>query len=104
MNSASFDVSLAHARSPQEQMGQGPLGMATSTVQPKSFQLAINYRSHGGIVSCAHSLIQIITHFWPYAIDILGEEKGIIDGLKPVFFSGWDPDTLRYEQFLFGSA
>lgn len=71
---------------------------------PKTFQLTINYRSHGGIVGCAHSVVKLITEFWPHAIDILAEERGIIDGLKPVFFSGWDQDTVRYEQFLFGAS
>ncbi|KAH6917673.1 hypothetical protein BKA70DRAFT_1178689 [Coprinopsis sp. MPI-PUGE-AT-0042] len=70
----------------------------------KTFQLAINYRSHGGIVRCAHSVIELITHFWPYAIDSMAPEQGIVDGLKPVFFSGWDTNTVRYEQFLFGDS
>ncbi|KAH9017016.1 P-loop containing nucleoside triphosphate hydrolase protein [Lactarius pseudohatsudake] len=72
--------------------------------QPRSFQLVTNFRSHGGIVRCAHSVIVLITKFWPYAIDILPEEKGIVDGIKPVFFSGWDQDNVRYESFLFGTA
>lgn len=60
--------------------------------------------------------------FWPYSIDILAPERGVVNGLKPVFFTGWDQDTVdsstidstkivlipsikvRYEQFLFGSA
>ncbi|THG96062.1 hypothetical protein EW026_g5704 [Hermanssonia centrifuga] len=57
-----------------------------------------------GIVSCAHSVVQLITRFWPHAIDTLAEEKGIIDGFKPVFLSSWDQDTVQYEQFLFGSS
>ena len=72
--------------------------------QPRSFQLVTNFRSHGGIVKCAHSVIVLITKFWPYAIDILPEEKGIVNGIKPVFFSGWDQDNVRYESFLFGTA
>jgi hypothetical protein len=63
---------------------------------PRTFQLAINYRSHGGIVQCAHSVIELITKFWPYAIDVLSREKGVVDGSKPVFFSGWDSETVRY--------
>ncbi|RPD59349.1 hypothetical protein L226DRAFT_576154 [Lentinus tigrinus ALCF2SS1-7] len=73
-------------------------------VQPESFQLAVNYRSHAGIVNCAHTVIELLTTLWPYAIDNLTQEKGIVDGLKPVFFSGWDQDTARYEQFLFGES
>ncbi|KAG1889225.1 hypothetical protein F4604DRAFT_1612723 [Suillus subluteus] len=72
--------------------------------QPTMFQLAINYRSHGGIVNCAHSVIELITKFWPNTIDNLRPEKGVVDGLKPVFFTGWDKDTVRYEQFLFGAS
>jgi hypothetical protein len=61
-------------------------------------------RSHGGIVNCAHSVIQLITQFWPHVIDNLAQEQGIVDGLKPVFFHGWDPEAVRYEQFLFGDS
>ncbi|KAF4623894.1 hypothetical protein D9613_001576 [Agrocybe pediades] len=79
-------------------------GASSDMNDPKSFQLATNYRSHGGIVQCAHSVIELITEFWPHAIDILSRERGVVDGSKPVFFSGWDSDTVRYEQFLFGES
>ena len=69
-----------------------------------AFQLAINYRSYGGIVNCAHTVIERITKFWPDAIDNLQPERGVVDGLKPVFFRGWDQATVRYEQFLFGAS
>lgn len=49
-------------------------------------------------------MVELLTKFWPHAIDNLGEERGIIDGLKPVFFTGWDDDNVRYEQFLFGDS
>ncbi|KAF8261744.1 hypothetical protein EI94DRAFT_1809815 [Lactarius quietus] len=72
--------------------------------QPRSFQLVTNFRSHGGIVRCAHSVILLITKFWPYAIDILPEEKGIVNGIKPIFFSGWEQHNVRSKSFLFGTA
>ncbi|KAI1785582.1 hypothetical protein LXA43DRAFT_1185708 [Ganoderma leucocontextum] len=72
--------------------------------QPESFHLAVNYRSHAGIVDCAHSVIELISQFWPHAIDALAPEQGLIHGLRPVFFSGWDQNTVRYEQFLFGES
>ncbi|KAI9567008.1 P-loop containing nucleoside triphosphate hydrolase protein [Boletus coccyginus] len=75
-----------------------------SVIEPTAFQLVINYRSHGGILNCAHTVIERITRFWPEAIDGLQPEEGIVDGLKPVFFRGWDQDTVRYEQFLFGAS
>ncbi|KAG2096334.1 uncharacterized protein F5147DRAFT_839983 [Suillus discolor] len=71
--------------------------------QPAMFQLAINYRSHGGIVNCARSVIELITKFWPNTIDTLRPEMGVVDGLKPVFFTGWDKATVHHEQFLFGT-
>ena len=70
--------------------------MTVTEEAPRTFQLAINYRSHGGIIQCAHSVIELITEFWPYAIDVLSREKGVVDGSKPVFFSGWDSETVRY--------
>jgi hypothetical protein len=86
------DLSLQHSRS---------LAVDPSPVlikEPVTFELAVNYRSHGGIVNCARSVIELITHFWPNAIDILPEEQGVIDGIKPLFFRGLE----RYEQFLSG--
>lgn len=74
-----------------------------STSIPQEFQLAVNYRSHGGIVKAAHSVVQLISRFWPHAIDALAEEKGIIDGARPVFFTGWEEDRSRYERFFFGA-
>jgi hypothetical protein len=74
---------------------------------PQMFQLSVNYRSHAGIINCAHSVIEIITVFWPNAIDVLAPEKGLVDGLKPVFFSGWAQDQSEdkgtFEQFFFGT-
>ncbi|KAJ7051208.1 hypothetical protein C8F01DRAFT_1237408 [Mycena amicta] len=70
--------------------------------QPRTFQLTVNYRSHAGIVNCAHSVIEILTLFWPYSIDILSRERGTVDGLRPVFFNGFDSSNVEYEQFLFG--
>ncbi|KAH8984683.1 hypothetical protein EDB92DRAFT_2117026 [Lactarius akahatsu] len=98
-----FDDLKAFLHRNEERIKQQFVQMAEPR-QPRSFQLVTNFRSHGGIVSCAHSVIVLVTKFWPYAIDILPEEKGIIDGIKPVFFSGWDQDNVRYESFLFGTA
>ena len=72
--------------------------------QPESFHLAVNYRSHAGIVNCAHSVIQLITEFWPHAIDRLAPERGSVQGKKPLFLNGWEDDSLRYEEFLFGNS
>ncbi|KAG7450840.1 uncharacterized protein BT62DRAFT_1001654 [Guyanagaster necrorhizus] len=66
---------------------------------PEMFQLAINYRSHAGIVDCARSVIDLITTFWEDSIDHLSPEMGIVDGVKPMFFN--DEDHAQLERFLF---
>jgi len=76
---------------------------AVSSMQPKMFQLTVNYRSHAGIVNCAHSVVSLITRFWPDAIDILAPERGVVDGAKPVFLArNEDEEAGDFEQFLFG--
>ncbi|KAK0207928.1 hypothetical protein DFS33DRAFT_393620 [Desarmillaria ectypa] len=66
---------------------------------PEMFQLAVNYRSHAGIVDCAHSIIDLITTFWEDSIDRLSPEMGIVDGVKPIFFK--NEDSAQLEQFIF---
>ncbi|KAG2023676.1 hypothetical protein CC2G_001306 [Coprinopsis cinerea AmutBmut pab1-1] len=68
--------------------------------KPATFFLSTNYRSHGGIVSCAHSVIEIITHFWPSSLDKMAPEKGIVNGLKPFFFGGTNSNAIKFEDFL----
>lgn len=68
--------------------------------EPELFQLAVNYRSHAGIVDCAHSVIDLITEFWADSIDRLSAEMGIVDGFKPMFFSNQNREQLG--QFIFG--
>jgi superfamily I DNA/RNA helicase len=70
-------------------------------VPPATFQLVVNYRSHGGIINAAHSVITLLTTFWEHSIDVLARETGVVDGSKPVFFRGYENDDVRYEQFLF---
>ncbi|RXW14817.1 hypothetical protein EST38_g11041 [Candolleomyces aberdarensis] len=70
--------------------------------KPRTFQLSMNYRSHGGIVRCAATVIMLMTYFWPSAIDSFTPEQAIVDGAKPVFFSGWNIDTMPYHQILSG--
>ncbi|KAG1719550.1 hypothetical protein EDB19DRAFT_1860748 [Suillus lakei] len=71
--------------------------------QPPMFQLATNYRSHNGIVNCAHSVIKLIMKFWPDAIDRLQPEKGLVDGVEPLFFTDLDND-IHCKRFLVGES
>ncbi|TFK22056.1 hypothetical protein FA15DRAFT_706710 [Coprinopsis marcescibilis] len=69
---------------------------------PPTFSLSTNYRSHGGIVSCAHSVIELITDLWPNSLDKMAPEKGLVDGLRPFFFSGFHSDAIKLADFLMG--
>lgn len=71
------------------------MGGGIAQTELRTFQLVTNYRSHGGIVRCASAVIDLITHFWPCAIDSLAPEQGLVDGAKPIFFSGY-ANTVRY--------
>ena len=39
-------------------------------------------------MNCAGTIVELITHYWPYSIDILEPERAIIDGFRPIFFAG----------------
>ncbi|KAK0443136.1 uncharacterized protein EV420DRAFT_1649415 [Desarmillaria tabescens] len=69
---------------------------------PEMFQLAVNYRSHAGIVDCARSIIDLLMTFWNDSIDRLSPEMGIVGGAKPVFFN--NKDRAQLEQFIFGDG
>ncbi|KAH8096882.1 hypothetical protein BXZ70DRAFT_944950 [Cristinia sonorae] len=69
---------------------------------PQIFQLLKNYRSHGGIVSCAQSILELIIQFWPDSIDQISGESHNIPGPPPTFFRVWDEHSGGFEQFLFG--
>ncbi|KDR68695.1 hypothetical protein GALMADRAFT_146049 [Galerina marginata CBS 339.88] len=68
--------------------------------QPKMFHLAVNYRSHAGIVNCAHSVIELIQEYWPNTIDILAPERGIANGAVPIFYQDIYPEFIRGRHFL----
>ena len=48
----------------------------------------MNYRSHGGIVNCARSVVELIMRYWPHSIDAVKPERASIDGCMPIFFDG----------------
>lgn len=67
------------------------------------FQLAINYRSHAGIVNCARSVVDLILKFWPESIDALAPEHGKVAGAQPIFFGKRSSNILTVDGSLFGS-
>ncbi|KAI6044090.1 hypothetical protein EDC04DRAFT_459876 [Pisolithus marmoratus] len=81
---------------------EGSMGIQKCCTKPELFELAINYRSHGGIVNCAQSVVKLITVFWPESVDILKPERAMLGGPKPVFFVGPQDESLPYEPFFSG--
>ncbi|KAH6917678.1 hypothetical protein BKA70DRAFT_1556138 [Coprinopsis sp. MPI-PUGE-AT-0042] len=87
----------------EERRAQQLIDAATSAnQQPASFTLAVNYRSHGGIIACAHSVVEILTRFWPTSLDKMAPEKGEVDGDKPLFLANNNVGTLRFRDFMTG--
>lgn len=62
---------------------------------PRIFQLSTNYRSHQGITACAHRLVTALLTLFPDTIDRLAEERGIVDGPKPLWLNGGDEDNVE---------
>ncbi|EUC55029.1 P-loop nucleoside triphosphate hydrolase, putative, partial [Rhizoctonia solani AG-3 Rhs1AP] len=71
-----------------------------SPIHPVLFHLSVNYRSHGGIVDCASALVELVSQLFPNSIDKLQKESGLIEGPKPIFFSGWEQGSIQINQFL----
>lgn len=62
-------------------------------MQAEMFHLTTNYRSHAGIVDCAHSLVELLTKYWPDSVDHLPPEQGQVAGSKPVWYSSNSTDV-----------
>jgi hypothetical protein len=63
--------------------------------EPKMFFLAVNYRSHAGIVNCAHSIVEAINKYWRNSIDSLPRERGNAHGATPIFYTDIYPEFIR---------
>ena len=63
--------------------------------EPKMFCLSANYRSHAGIVNCAHSIVEIINKYWKNSIDPLPRERGHTHGALPIFYTDVYPEFVR---------
>ncbi|KAL5633836.1 hypothetical protein ACGC1H_005876 [Rhizoctonia solani] len=68
-------------------------------IQPELFHLAVNYRSHGGIVDCASALVELVSQLFPNSIDKLQRETGLIEGPKPIFFLGSNHGSMHIDRF-----
>ncbi|KAH9912842.1 uncharacterized protein BXZ73DRAFT_55806 [Epithele typhae] len=66
---------------------------------PPMFHLAVNHRSHSGIVRCAQAVVNLLLEHWPDSIDRLGEENGSCPGPEPLFITAKDQNQLHVAVF-----
>ena len=62
---------------------QPPPVSAALIVVPKLEQLSHNYRTHSGILNMAFSVIAVLRRLFPYSIDVLEQERGLFQGMRP---------------------
>ncbi|KAH6917647.1 hypothetical protein BKA70DRAFT_1418375 [Coprinopsis sp. MPI-PUGE-AT-0042] len=102
-NSFRFQDLKAFLHRLEQRRAQQLLDTACSSAQqPASFALAVNYRSHGGIIAGAHSVVEMLTRFWPTSIDKMAPERGIVDGIKPLFLGKGNIGGLRFHDLMAG--
>ncbi|CAE7194961.1 unnamed protein product, partial [Rhizoctonia solani] len=75
-----------------------------SCLKLSQFQLAVNFRSHNGIVQCAASIVQKLYDLFPNSLDKMEPETGISSGSLPVIFTDVSSDIFLFEQFLLKSS
>ncbi|KAM5542262.1 hypothetical protein V8D89_004135 [Ganoderma adspersum] len=63
-------------------------GPQYTRIPPRTFQLAVNYRSHSGITDCAHTIVELISSLWPESIDEISGDRGWREGPIPEFIKG----------------
>lgn len=61
----------------------------------KLFCLSQNFRTHAGVLKLAHSIVNLLSHFFPLLVDALSPETSLICGEAPIFLeSGNDENAI----------
>ncbi|KAG8737474.1 hypothetical protein FRC10_008158 [Ceratobasidium sp. 414] len=68
-----------------------------------TFELSVNFRSHGGIVRYAASLVELIYTLFPNSIDHMEPETARIPGPAPLLFISPKDDESTFVRHLLGS-
>ncbi|KAF8598545.1 hypothetical protein BDV93DRAFT_561252 [Ceratobasidium sp. AG-I] len=66
----------------------------------ETFELSVNFRSHGGIVRYAASIVELIYTLFPNAIDHMEPETAKIPGKPPRMFVGTTEDHWEFVHYL----
>ncbi|KDN40057.1 hypothetical protein RSAG8_08378, partial [Rhizoctonia solani AG-8 WAC10335] len=70
------------------------------TIPFSLFELTVNFRSHGGIVRYAASLVELIYTLFPHSIDVMQPESAKTPGLPPSLFVSPVNDEAAFVGYL----
>ncbi|CAE6446884.1 unnamed protein product [Rhizoctonia solani] len=78
-----------------------PSGVQRKAAMPFSlFELTVNFRSHGGIVRYAASLVELIYTLFPTPIDVMAPETAKTPGLPPLLFVSSENNEASFVHYL----
>ncbi|KAA8532336.1 hypothetical protein F0562_032409 [Nyssa sinensis] len=58
------------------------------------FHLSQNFRTHGGVLNLAQSVIDLLYHFFPLSIDILSPETSLLYGEAPILLDSKNNENV----------
>jgi hypothetical protein len=61
---------------------------------PEINKLAVNYRTHNGILGAASEVVSLLLQLFPHSVDALEKDRGHFDGPKPVLLRDTTTDDL----------
>ncbi|GLJ34015.1 hypothetical protein SUGI_0684140 [Cryptomeria japonica] len=63
-------------------------------LMPDLFHLSQNFRTHTGITKLAQSVVELLYHFFPFAVDKLRPETSLIYGEAPTFLDTKEEESV----------
>eukprot|EP01018_Ginkgo_biloba_P022865 Gb_31735 [translate_table: standard] len=66
----------------------------TETSAPDLFHLSQNFRAHTGIIKLAQSVVELLYHFFAFAVDKLSPENSLIYGEAPIYLEMEKDESL----------
>ena len=82
--------SLFHYTNDQSSQSLHPIKIQV----PALHSLAINFRSHAGVLQLAASVIDLMKSFFPNSFDTLPNDRGMFPGPQPVFLQSCQESDL----------
>lgn len=61
---------------------------------PPVHALALNYRTHAGVLDCAHVCVALLRQMFPLSLDTLPRERAFFDGPAPLLLNRFNEEDL----------